>query len=177
MEKDYSFHYCVFLQFKSHMFNYLKSCDLTQRWYKIFFMSAFIRKAGNQLLTLWMLGNFTWFFVVCWFFILFSKSTFLKNSFRNTIRESNCLDPDQARHFVWPDLDPNFLQRLSDETSRCWTWKYPLFLPFRTLMSSAFSSAYALLLHILQTINIDPLEQSDYSVCFEHGRVFCRAFE
>ena len=25
----------------------------------------------------------------------------------------NSLDPDQARHSVWPDLDPNFLQRLS----------------------------------------------------------------
>ena len=26
---------------------------------------------------------------------------------------SNSLDPDQARHFVRPDLDPNCLQRLS----------------------------------------------------------------
>ena len=26
---------------------------------------------------------------------------------------SNRLDPDVARHFVWPDLDPNCLQRLS----------------------------------------------------------------
>ena len=33
---------------------------------------------------------------------------------------SNSLDPDQARHFVGPDLDPNCLQRLSadDESSR-----------------------------------------------------------
>ena len=39
---------------------------------------------------------------------------------------SNSLDPDQARHFVGPDLEnvgpdlgPNFLQRLSaDDTSR-----------------------------------------------------------
>ena len=31
----------------------------------------------------------------------------------------NSLDPDQARHFVWPDLGPNCLQRLSaDERSR-----------------------------------------------------------
>ena len=37
----------------------------------------------------------------------------------NTIRVSNSLDPDQARHFVGPDLDPNCLQRLSaDDTSR-----------------------------------------------------------
>ena len=26
---------------------------------------------------------------------------------------SSSLDPDQARHFVWPDLGPNCLQRLS----------------------------------------------------------------
>ena len=26
---------------------------------------------------------------------------------------SNSLDPDQARHFVSPDLGPNFLKRLS----------------------------------------------------------------
>ena len=32
---------------------------------------------------------------------------------------ANSLDPDQARHFVGPDLDPNCLQRLSaDDTSR-----------------------------------------------------------
>ena len=33
--------------------------------------------------------------------------------FFNTIRVSNSLDPDQARHFVRPDLDPNCLQKLS----------------------------------------------------------------
>ena len=50
--------------------------------------------------------------------LIFSKSTFSKNSFRNTIRVSNSLDPDQARHYVGPDLDPNCLQRLSaDDTS------------------------------------------------------------
>ena len=36
-----------------------------------------------------------------------------KNSFRNTIRVSNRLDPDQARHFVGPDLGHNCLQKLS----------------------------------------------------------------
>ena len=45
----------------------------------------------------------------------FSKLT---NSFRNTIRVSNSLDPDQARQFVGPeivgpDLGPNCLQRIS----------------------------------------------------------------
>ena len=33
--------------------------------------------------------------------------------FRNTIRVSNGLDPDQDRHFVGPDLGPNCLQRSS----------------------------------------------------------------
>ena len=40
-----------------------------------------------------MLGNFSCFFVVCWYFL---KSAFWKNSFRNTVRMSNSLDPDQA---------------------------------------------------------------------------------
>ena len=49
----------------------------------------------------------------------FSKSTFLKYSFKNTMRESNSLDPGQARRFVGPDLGPNSLQRLSaDDTSK-----------------------------------------------------------
>ena len=49
----------------------------------------------------------------------FPKSTVSKNSFRNTIRVSNSLDLDQARHFVGPDLGPNCLQSLSaDDASR-----------------------------------------------------------
>ena len=56
-------------------------------------------------------------FVVCRFF--FQKNFFRKKYFRNTIRVSNCLDPDQARHYVGPDLGPNYLQKLSaDDTSR-----------------------------------------------------------
>ena len=48
----------------------------------------------------------------------FSKLPFFKK-IRNTIRESNSLDPDQAGHFGWPDLGPNCLQRLSaDHISR-----------------------------------------------------------
>ena len=56
------------------------------------------------------------FFVICEFFL---KITFFKKSLWNTIRMSNSLDPDQARHFVGPDLGPNSLQRLStDDKSR-----------------------------------------------------------
>ena len=49
----------------------------------------------------------------------FSKSTFLKNSFGNTIRVSNTLDPDQARHSVGPDLGTNYLQRFSADDKIC----------------------------------------------------------
>ena len=49
----------------------------------------------------------------------FSKLTFSKNSFRNMIRVSISLDPDQDRHFVGPDLGPNCLQRLSADDKCC----------------------------------------------------------
>ena len=55
----------------------------------------------------------------CCLLIFFKINFFSKNSFRNTIRVSNSSDPDQARHFVGPDLGPNCLQKLSpDDTSR-----------------------------------------------------------
>ena len=44
----------------------------------------------------------------------FLQSDFFPNQL--TIRVSNSLDPDQAQHFVGPDLGPNRLQRLSDMT-------------------------------------------------------------
>ena len=77
-----------------------------------------VTKTRNLLIRhkLSMLGNFACLFVVCWFF---SKSTFSKKNFRNIIRVSNSLDPDQNRHSVGPDLGPNCLQRQSaDDTSR-----------------------------------------------------------
>ena len=43
----------------------------------------------------------------------FSKFTFSKNSFKNTIKVSNDLDPDQDRHSIGPDLGTYCLQRLS----------------------------------------------------------------
>ena len=49
----------------------------------------------------------------------FQNKLFLKNSFRDAIRVSNSLDPDQAQRFVGSDLDPNCLQRFSaDYTGR-----------------------------------------------------------
>ena len=49
----------------------------------------------------------------CCLLIFFKINFFGKNSFRNTIRVSNSLDPDQAQCFVRPDLNPNCLQRFS----------------------------------------------------------------
>ena len=46
------------------------------------------------------------FMLYCCLLIFFSKSTFSKNSFRNTIWMSNWLDPDQARRFVGSELGP-----------------------------------------------------------------------
>ena len=67
-----------------------------------------------NILTLCMQGNFACFFVVCrLFFFFFFLKTFSKQSFRNNIRVSNSLDPDQARCFVGPGLGPNCLQKLS----------------------------------------------------------------
>ena len=68
------------------------------------------------VLTLCMFSNlcsviFHSFVLVCADF--FSKLTYSKKSFRNTIRGSNSLDPDRDRHSVGPDLGPNCLQRLS----------------------------------------------------------------
>ena len=51
--------------------------------------------------------------------MFFFKIIFLKNYFRNTIRVSNSLDPDQTRLYVGADLGTNCLQRLSvDDSSR-----------------------------------------------------------
>ena len=43
----------------------------------------------------------------------FFQNKLFKNYFRTTIRVSNSLNPDQDRHSVGPDLDPNCLKRLS----------------------------------------------------------------
>ena len=62
-----------------------------------------------------MLGNF---FMLFWLpEDLFQNYFFPKNSFRNTIRVSNSLDPD----LVGPDPGRNCLERLSvDDRSHCW---------------------------------------------------------
>ena len=49
----------------------------------------------------------------------FQNQLFSKNSFSNTIRVSNGLDPDQDLHSVSPDLGPNCLQMLSADYKSC----------------------------------------------------------
>ena len=77
----------------------------------------YIERESHQTLVLLtkfytcVLGNLAYFFVVWIFF----QNYFIKNAFRNIIRVSNSLDPDQAQHFVGSDLGPNCLQRLSAE--------------------------------------------------------------
>ena len=87
--------------------------SLDQKWSLSFAASGTLLAFLPILsLTFCMLGNISCFcqVVVCWFY---SKLTFSKNSFRNTIRMSNGLDPDRDRRSVGPDLGPNCLQRLS----------------------------------------------------------------
>ena len=49
----------------------------------------------------------------------FSKTTFSKTTFSNIIRVSHCLDSDQTRRHVGPDLSRNCFLRLSaDDTCR-----------------------------------------------------------
>ena len=71
--------------------------------------------------------------------IFLSKSSFLKNSFRNTIRVSNSLDPDQARHFVGPDLGPNCWPRISaDGASRQRVSRMLIFLSKSSFLKNSF---------------------------------------
>ena len=52
-------------------------------------------------------------FIISSHFITVPYFTLWMLDFFNTIRVSNGLDTDQARHVVGPDLGPNCLQRLS----------------------------------------------------------------
>ena len=56
--------------------------------------------------------------IFCLQLIFFSKLTLSKNSFGNTIKVSNGLDPDQDRCSGGPDLGPNYLQRCALDTGR-----------------------------------------------------------
>ena len=59
--------------------------------------------AFNRLM-LWSAGVFILFF------FFFQDKFYTIYSLQCTIRVSNSLDPDQAKHKFRPDLDPNYLQ-------------------------------------------------------------------
>ena len=61
-----------------------------------------VRNQGPRALFLGPHGFFLLFFFVV-------SNHFFKISFRNTIGVSSSMDPDQAQHFVRPDLGPNKL--------------------------------------------------------------------
>ena len=62
-----------------------------------------------------MLGNFAFFLSI------FSVSFFATISFRNTF-SVNSLHPDQALQNVGSNLDPNCLQRLSEDDKNSFEW-------------------------------------------------------
>ena len=65
-------------------------------------MESIIHKCIDQSAGMCSLGSY----MIIALTHCFTKSNFSKNSFRNTIRVSDSLDPDLARHFVGPDLGP-----------------------------------------------------------------------
>ena len=68
-----------------------------------------------QKLNIWEKVYFDQQYCFSYSFTLFDCAIFNSlnaDFFSITIRVSNSLDPDQARHFVGPDLGPNCLQRL-----------------------------------------------------------------
>ena len=56
-------------------------------------------------------------------FIIVPYLTLLILDFINTIRVSKGWDPDQAQHFVGPDLGPNCLRRLSADDKVAASWQ------------------------------------------------------
>ena len=74
--------------------------DLTCLLFGILFLKDCFFKNLQMLrffLTLCMLGNFSYF---CYRMMSFLKINIFKKYFKNTIRVSNGLDPDQDLHFV-----------------------------------------------------------------------------
>ena len=86
---------------------------------KFSWLSEFTRLYPNSV-TFCMLGIFSYF---CCRLLNFFKINFFKKIFQEHYQIQNLmskhLNPDQDRHFVCPDLDPNCMQRLSVEDKRC----------------------------------------------------------
>ena len=81
--------------------------------------------------------------------------------FFKTIRVSNSLDPDQAQHFVGPDLGPNCLQRLLADNKSPLAGNTKQFVdttfwlkPWLKFISFGFNFFY--LANVLATANFEP---------------------
>ena len=81
-----------------------EGADLPKHWLLNIAISTKISYAGPYTFLCYSLknGKQHWHSRTCWVILssadLFSKSTFSKNSIRNTIRGSNKLEPDQTLH-------------------------------------------------------------------------------
>ena len=69
---------------------------------------------GKEFRRIYIPNLFLTLCMLFWCLLIFFNITFFKILF-----QENSLDPDQARHFVGPDLDPNCLQSLSAVDKLC----------------------------------------------------------
>ena len=93
---------------------------------------------SRHTIVLCMLGDFHALHDDCWHFS--------KNSFMNTVRVWNCLDPDQDWCCVGPDLGPSCLQRLLADI--------PLTLCMLVIFSSKFNFSNLFLQEHFQGVNL-----------------------
>ena len=80
----------------------------------------------------------------------------MNDNFRNTFRVSNSLDPDQARHFVGPELDPNCWQSLSADNTRRQRIKLSLEELFLSLSNPRLNECFS----FFYLISIDSLNKT-----------------
>ena len=97
-------------------------------------------------------------FIIPPHFIIVPYFTIWMLDFFNTIWVSNSLDPDQARHFVGPDLSPNSLQRLSADIAgkKLNTKQLDTFWLKPWLKLISFGSNFLYLANVLATTNSKP---------------------
>ena len=74
----------------------------------------------------------------------FFQNQFYQKILPGTLSVSNCLDPDQDRHFVGPDLDPNCLQTLSadDKDMESFTSNQDKFVEFISPIKGSYPKRY-----------------------------------
>ena len=99
----------------SHCSHLLQKCRVAtniSHWLKVHLGGSkptYLRK--SVFLSAFGISNIA--FIIPSHFIIVPYFTIWMLDFFNAIRVSNSLEPDQAQRFVWSDLGPNCLQRLS----------------------------------------------------------------